>query len=689
MNYEAGIAVLQLPLYHWFNNNCHYREFRLSKVLLHIALGTLTAPLSLYAMGLGDMRVSSALNQPFYAEIRLLDAGNHLIDNINVELASPEEYERAGFERSLAVSHLQFRLTKNAQGRTIVEVTSKKRLTEPYLDILVDLSWANGQLFKEYVVLLDPPDYALRTSTFCRVKASYSSYTYKPSLTLAKAESPVIQTVYAAATVPPDQLTKPLTYGPVAPEEGIWQIAQHYKIPELTLAQIVLAIVGMNPDAFNEGNLNGLKTGVKLIIPPANRVMKVPADLAPQEIAAHDLAWKDKTAINHVIAPPYYHDDFRSEIPPIKLQVSTQVPTASDDVFGSLGSEIQKIARVANISDNNPDWLPQEKPEVVPVNTSNENSQTLAALQSLQTSNALLNRQLADLQNHNRQLQEQLNKRDKEFAEIREQLKQLLIQRQAVAGQVHSTDKPESESSWLLWLLGIAALGGLAFAGWRNQVWLRECYEGLMAKFSNPGRKKFFDDVVSTEESPKTAPESMEERVEKNLPKPVEESIKPAESQPEPEPEIKIEEPPLHAQHEAPVENAPESASLIQVPTVLPEVIPPEEPSEFIRETEASTDSNDDDNMLEFEPGLYSGSETKVDVGAESPELPMDASAMPDEETLPKNNEALDTLFDLAKTYISMKDYEAAEQSLNEIIAFGNPEQKKNAEALLKTINTP
>lgn len=688
MNYEAGIAVLQLPLYYCSKYiNCRYRELGLSKVLLQVAVCALASPFSLYAMGLGDMRVHSGLNQPFHAQITLKDIGNHLLENIRVELASAEEYERVGFDRGFAVSLLQFRIIKNARGRPVIEVTSKERLTEPYLDILVDLSWSTGQIFKQYIVLLDPPDYTLKAAGFCRVKASYSSYIYKPSLTLAKADAPVIQTVYAAATAPPAESMKPLTYGPVSTEETVWQIAQHYKIPELKLGQIVLAIVGMNPKAFSDGNLNGLKTGAKLVIPPANLVLKVPANLTSEEIAAHDLAWKEKQAINHVISPPYFNEDLASEIMPIGL-LKAEPSSEPAGSFDRLSSEIQNIAKAANISDNNPAWVPVEKTESPANAAPDANNQTLAALQALQASNALLNNHLSALQNQNKQLQEQLNKRDQEFAEIREQLKQLTLQRQAAGAQVHSQDKPESSSSWLFWLSALLLLGAGAYAAWRNQVELREYYERLLEKFSNPNKKQFFHDVVSNEATAKAEP--VQQEVEKVIPLAPEtlEAPKPAEPtgepQPEPEPQSKVEEPPAPVQEQSAIDPGPEAVSEKEAE---PENLSVEENPEFISEKEEIPEIEQDNNLLEFEPGLYSSPEKKAmepDQNKDLPEEPHEDAG--DESGLLKNNEALDTLLDLAKTYISMGDSEAARQSLDEIMAFGSPEQKKEAEALLKSI---
>ncbi|MCF7985355.1 MAG: hypothetical protein K9L70_13210, partial [Thiohalocapsa sp.] len=48
------------------------------------------------ALGLGAMRTQSALNQPFYAEIELLDVPSDELDAVKIRLASREDFEKAG-----------------------------------------------------------------------------------------------------------------------------------------------------------------------------------------------------------------------------------------------------------------------------------------------------------------------------------------------------------------------------------------------------------------------------------------------------------------------------------------------------------------------------------------------------------------------------------------------------------------
>ena len=124
-----------------------------------------------FAIGLGDMKVLSSLNQSFDAEIALIDVGDIPLSNIKASLATADDYERVGLERSFDLNTLTFVVERNRQGRAVIHVRSTDRVSEPFLQLLIDLAWAKGQLFREYDVLLDPPDYQLASRIQTKIPA--------------------------------------------------------------------------------------------------------------------------------------------------------------------------------------------------------------------------------------------------------------------------------------------------------------------------------------------------------------------------------------------------------------------------------------------------------------------------------------------------------------------------------------
>jgi pilus assembly protein FimV len=107
------------------------------------------------ALGLGEITVHSALNQPLRADIELVDAAGLEAGELSVNLATADEFRRAGVDRIIFLNDLMF--TPILRGnRRLVRVTSRKPVNEPFLNFLVQLNQANGRVLREYTLLIDP-----------------------------------------------------------------------------------------------------------------------------------------------------------------------------------------------------------------------------------------------------------------------------------------------------------------------------------------------------------------------------------------------------------------------------------------------------------------------------------------------------------------------------------------------------
>ena len=108
------------------------------------------------ALSLGDIESNSSLNQPFRGKINLLSTNAAEAKNLRVRVASPEVFNRVGIDRPAFLNSIRFRTTVQ-NGRPVILVSSNQPINEPFLNFLLEVSWPNGQLLKEYTVLLDPP----------------------------------------------------------------------------------------------------------------------------------------------------------------------------------------------------------------------------------------------------------------------------------------------------------------------------------------------------------------------------------------------------------------------------------------------------------------------------------------------------------------------------------------------------
>ncbi|MVV49393.1 peptidoglycan-binding protein LysM [Pseudomonas sp. PB120] len=123
---------------------------------LFLVIGAVTYSALAPALGLGEITLHSALNQPLRADIALVDAAGLEEGELSVSLATADEFSRAGIDRVFFLNDLKF--TPILRGnRALIRVSSSKPVNEPFLNFLVQLNQPNGRVLHEYTVLIDPP----------------------------------------------------------------------------------------------------------------------------------------------------------------------------------------------------------------------------------------------------------------------------------------------------------------------------------------------------------------------------------------------------------------------------------------------------------------------------------------------------------------------------------------------------
>src|ERR1700712_5797475 len=110
-----------------------------------------------HAAGLGKLTVLSTLGEPLNAEVDLVAEKTEL-GSLGAHLGTPDAFERAGLAYSSALRGANVSIEKRASGEPYVKITSTKPATEPFVDLLVELTWSTGRISREFTALLDPPD---------------------------------------------------------------------------------------------------------------------------------------------------------------------------------------------------------------------------------------------------------------------------------------------------------------------------------------------------------------------------------------------------------------------------------------------------------------------------------------------------------------------------------------------------
>ena len=266
---------------------------------------------SAMALGLGDIRVLSRPGQPLLAEIPVISADPAELQNLRVGLAAPATFERVGLQRpSGLVGELQFELTRNAQGRAVVRVTSQTPVDTPSLAFLVEADWGQGRLVREYSALVDAPASAAAVSEpeiVAPAGALSNAIVREPQ---AAAPAPAPGQAEVPSSVRPATPARPSTTaasaaasvdgGDVAVRRGqtLSGIAQEFaREQQVSRDRAMIALLRANPDAFIRGNINLLKQGAVLRMPDATALAAVDAADASAMVREHAAQWRQARAI--------------------------------------------------------------------------------------------------------------------------------------------------------------------------------------------------------------------------------------------------------------------------------------------------------------------------------------------------------------------------------------------------------
>lgn len=256
---------------------------RVRNLVLAIAAATALTSEMAYALGLGEVTLKSALNQPLVAEIELLDARTLSPGEVVPVLASPEDFNRAGVDRQYFLTDLTFTPVLRPDGKSVIRVSSTKPVREPYLNFLIEVLWPNGRLLREYTLLLDPPLYSPEIAASVAPQLPIAAPVSRPA-TAPRAATPPAPVPSAGSAQQGGQYQ-------VTPNDTLWEIAERSRQGG-TVHQTMLAIQDLNPGAFIGGNINRMKNGQVLRLPNAEQIGSRSQAEAIQQVAQQNANWR-------------------------------------------------------------------------------------------------------------------------------------------------------------------------------------------------------------------------------------------------------------------------------------------------------------------------------------------------------------------------------------------------------------
>lgn len=255
----------------------------------------------LSALGLGELTLHSALDEPFEAEIALVNVGEVSPEQVLVQLASKADFERSGVSWEFYLSKLRFKTDFSNPVRPVVRVSSKEAIKEPYLDFVTQLQWPAGRLLRGYTLFLDLPVFDVERAV--SVQATTTSMPTKRGISSRTATSTKSQTKKSAQGTTRNIARSPGgastdtgagEYYKVRGGDTLWRIAARNELGATSVQQRMVAIQQHNPSAFIDGNVNLLKKGAVLRIPDFSSVELLDNSDAKQRVAEQSRDWREQ-----------------------------------------------------------------------------------------------------------------------------------------------------------------------------------------------------------------------------------------------------------------------------------------------------------------------------------------------------------------------------------------------------------
>lgn len=301
----------------------------------------------LMALGLGDIKLDSYLNEPLKAQVDLLNTGGLHEDQIRIRLATSDDFKRMGVDRAYFLTSISFDVQIDESGQSVIVLSSEDPVLEPYLDFIVEARWPSGRLLREYTVLVDPPVFDQSTPV---VSASQRVAEVDGEPEPAKKKSSdadaggtgtrvdVRNSNLAPGEMPERAFNSTTSPAPlpgsrymIHRDDTLWDIASNARPSGTSVHQTMLDIQRLNPNAFIGGNINRIKAGYIIYLPAEGDISSNDPSAAQREVSQQNKSWRE----NKESEPSY------GSGPSLRISAEPEgeVAVAADTGAGGQGAE--------------------------------------------------------------------------------------------------------------------------------------------------------------------------------------------------------------------------------------------------------------------------------------------------------------------------------------------------------------
>ncbi|NVJ67995.1 MAG: pilus assembly protein FimV [Gammaproteobacteria bacterium] len=268
---------------------------KLIKAAISSIIGVSMLAPAAWGLGLGDIDSDTKLNQPLAARINLLSSKEFQQEDLVARIASFEAYGKFGVIREPVHGQLNFTVETDSDGSKYIRVTSSQAIKEPFLNFLVELNWPQGRLLREYTLLLDPPSLAQNNQQVITAPRPTQA---QPIVTNRNQAQETQREVTQSRTDTASQATQNQTSQPrveftgdswrVGRGETLWSIASRVRPDGASVHQTLAALYRNNPNAFINNDIDRLKAGAVLQVPPNSQVRAVASNISYRDLKSTD-----------------------------------------------------------------------------------------------------------------------------------------------------------------------------------------------------------------------------------------------------------------------------------------------------------------------------------------------------------------------------------------------------------------
>ena len=318
-----------------------------------------------HALALGRIDVLSAQGEPLEAEIDLPGLTDQDAAAIKPALAAPATFRAAGLLYLQELNNLQVTLQKRG-GRSVLLLQGERPISSTYVDLIVEAHVSDNRVVRGYTVLVPatrklqtlPPPLApqLQPQT---PQPPASAPMIAPAPTISppspQAAGPVAQVAPAPAsstTGPAAQAApaKPPASAATAAKRLVVKsgdtagaIAESIRPAQVSLDQMLLALLNANPDAFIDANVNRIKSGAVLAVPDVQQALSTPAQQASNMIRAQTQDFNEyrrKLALGTAQIPP--SDNARASSGDLQARVEEKRTTPVPDKLTLSNAQVKE-----------------------------------------------------------------------------------------------------------------------------------------------------------------------------------------------------------------------------------------------------------------------------------------------------------------------------------------------------------